>query len=95
MHTDSPMNFLIMGASDARHVIKTVARAWRHGSRPMRVTIAKEDSCTQFYIMEPQSSTLARQMMLLNVLWNPDLEMGLQGACTREIQMDRKGTFVS
>ena len=34
----------------------------------------------QFYVLEPQASLLARQLMLLNILWNPDLEMGMEGA---------------
>jgi hypothetical protein len=36
---EEPLKYLIMGSSDARHIIKTVSRAWRNSalSKPVNV----------------------------------------------------------
>jgi hypothetical protein len=34
---ENTMTFLILGASDARHIVKTVARAWRHSLKTLHV----------------------------------------------------------
>ncbi|TPX67560.1 hypothetical protein SpCBS45565_g03751 [Spizellomyces sp. 'palustris'] len=61
-----PLNVLILGASDARHIIKTVARAWRYGRREMH-----------FWVVESEITVLARCMLLLDVIFG-DNEAGLQ-----------------
>ena len=58
-------NFLILGASDARHVITTVARLYRHQTQNLN-----------FYILEPSAPALVRNLLFLNILWNSKLELG-------------------
>ncbi|KAJ3147533.1 Dynein assembly factor 3, axonemal [Geranomyces variabilis] len=59
--TSSPpedLNVLLVGACDPAHIIKTIARAWRHG-------IAK----INFVVVEAQTTSFARTMILLDSLF--------------------------
>ncbi|KAI8926916.1 hypothetical protein BC831DRAFT_454358 [Entophlyctis helioformis] len=58
--TQQPLEVLLVGSGDIRHIFKTAARSWRHGSRPLH-----------FHVMETQSSVLARHMLLLSALLEP------------------------
>lgn len=57
---DEPLNVLISGAADIRHVLKTVARASRNGDeRPLH-----------FFVHETHNEVLARHMLFLLLLTN-------------------------
>ncbi|EGF76589.1 hypothetical protein BATDEDRAFT_28431 [Batrachochytrium dendrobatidis JAM81] len=62
-----PLDVLLIGASDPRHIIKTAGRAWKHSSRQIH-----------FHVIEPQSSLLARHMLLLSILFDPLDDIGIQ-----------------
>ncbi|KAJ3175008.1 Dynein assembly factor 3, axonemal [Geranomyces variabilis] len=62
------LNFLLVGACDPAHIIKTIARAWRHG-------IAK----INFVTVEAQTTSFARAMILLDALFaSPSDAVGIQ-----------------
>lgn len=63
----NPLRILLLGSNDIRNIFKTIARAWRHGKRRI-----------EFYVMETQSSTLARHMVLLSILFDQELNVSLQ-----------------
>ncbi|KAJ3051740.1 Dynein assembly factor 3, axonemal [Rhizophlyctis rosea] len=62
-----PLEILQIGASDVRHILKTAGRAWRHGERGLN-----------FHVIEPQSSILARNMLLMSVILDVESELSLQ-----------------
>ena len=63
---DLNRQFLILGASDARHVIATAAKAYKHSLETLT-----------FYILEPSAPILCRNLLFLNLLWNPKVELGI------------------
>ncbi|KAI8815641.1 uncharacterized protein EV422DRAFT_624094 [Fimicolochytrium jonesii] len=62
----APLKILLLGASDPCHIIKTVARAGRHGRRNL-----------EFVVVESQPTTFARMIVLLDALFS-ESETGLQ-----------------
>lgn len=60
------INILIVGSADARHLLKTIARKYKHA----KVKI-------NFYIMEACLETVAKQLLLLNTAFQPSNAMGL------------------
>eukprot|EP00698_Gefionella_okellyi_P002181 TRINITY_DN12016_c0_g1_i1.p1 TRINITY_DN12016_c0_g1~~TRINITY_DN12016_c0_g1_i1.p1 ORF type:complete len:497 (-),score=87.11 TRINITY_DN12016_c0_g1_i1:185-1648(-) len=65
-HQDSaaPFNVLIAGAGDARNLLKTMCRAWRWPSRPLHI-----------YICERKPEPLARQLLMLTLLFDNKLSI--------------------
>ncbi|KAJ1341442.1 hypothetical protein BSLG_003871 [Batrachochytrium salamandrivorans] len=64
---DEPLNILLIGASDIRHIIKTAARSWKYTPRKIH-----------FHIIESQSSLLARDMLLLSIIVDHLDDIGIQ-----------------
>ncbi|XP_049803437.1 dynein axonemal assembly factor 3 [Schistocerca nitens] len=62
----TPLNILLIGTSDARHVIKTLAKSYTHSKRHIR-----------FFVYELHLEVLARQMLLLSVVLEPPEKLGL------------------
>ncbi|XP_030767444.1 dynein assembly factor 3, axonemal homolog [Sitophilus oryzae] len=61
------LNILIIGSTDCRHVLKTIARKYRH----QKVNI-------NFYIIETCMETVAKQLLLLYTALQPKESMGLE-----------------
>ncbi|CAG9817404.1 unnamed protein product [Phaedon cochleariae] len=68
IHTDLPdhVDILLVGCSDCRHVLKTIARKYRH--KKVKVT---------FHVVESCMELIARQLMLLYVALQPQDALGL------------------
>lgn len=61
------INILIVGGADARHVLQTVAKRYRHKSPKIN-----------FYLAEACVETVAKQLLLLNIALQPDNVLGLE-----------------
>ncbi|KAJ3052228.1 Dynein assembly factor 3, axonemal, partial [Rhizoclosmatium hyalinum] len=59
-------HFLLMGAKDARHVIKTISHVGRH---------SEFTGCLNFYVHEDQAPLLARTILLLSVFLDQESEV--------------------
>ncbi|XP_030851161.1 dynein assembly factor 3, axonemal [Strongylocentrotus purpuratus] len=64
---DDVIQILLIGSGDMRHLLTTIARAWRHRKRKLK-----------FYITEGNLELYVRQLLLLHLLLEPPREMGLQ-----------------
>ncbi|XP_070532829.1 dynein axonemal assembly factor 3-like [Ptychodera flava] len=64
---DLPVNILLIGAGDCRHILKTIAQRHRHRKREIKV-----------YVIESNLELLARHMLLLRIALLSPQEMGLQ-----------------
>jgi dynein assembly factor 3 len=62
------LNVLLIGAADGRHVLKTLAQAYRHENNVQ----------INFYVYEASLDLVARQLMLLTIALEPPQELGLQ-----------------
>ncbi|XP_072944293.1 dynein axonemal assembly factor 3 homolog [Epargyreus clarus] len=60
------LNFLVIGGTDARHLIKTLAQAYRHSRRYMNIFVV--DGCTEL---------VARQILLLSLALEKTNRCGL------------------
>ncbi|CAG9769832.1 unnamed protein product [Ceutorhynchus assimilis] len=60
-------NILIIGGTDARHILKTIARRYRH----------KGSIKLNFYVIESCMETIAKQLLLLITALQPQNTMGL------------------
>nr|CAD7587518.1 unnamed protein product [Timema genevievae] len=60
------LRILIVGASDGRHILKTLAQSHSHANRKLI-----------FHVMEGSLELMARQMMLLTVALEPSQVLGL------------------
>ncbi|KAF5291659.1 hypothetical protein FQA39_LY14296 [Lamprigera yunnana] len=60
------INILIVGGQDCRHIIRTLAGKYRN-----------EDIKINFYVMEAILETISKQLLLLNVVLQPDHELGI------------------
>ena len=70
--TDSiqePHNVLVMGAGDARHLLRTMAMAQRSGR-----------SAVNFYVVEGQMPLIARQLLQLDILLDRTCDLSFSGA---------------
>ncbi|KAJ3293134.1 asparagine-linked glycosylation protein [Rhizoclosmatium sp. JEL0117] len=63
---DQDAHFLLMGAKDARHIIKTIAHVGRH---------SEFTGCLNFYVHEDQAPLLARTILLLSVFLDQESEV--------------------
>ncbi|KAF7286149.1 dynein axonemal assembly factor 3 [Rhynchophorus ferrugineus] len=61
------INILLIGSTDCRHILKTLARRYRH----KKVTL-------NFYIMEACMETVAKQLLLLYISLQPKTSIGLE-----------------
>jgi len=61
------LNMLLVAPADPRHIIKTMARAWRYNHKFLN-----------FYLMETQTSILARDIMLLSIILDWSEDIGIQ-----------------
>lgn len=61
------LNMLLISPADPRHIIKTMARAWRYNHKFMN-----------FYLMETQTSVLARDIILLSIMLDWTEDIGIQ-----------------
>ncbi|XP_043271669.1 dynein axonemal assembly factor 3 [Venturia canescens] len=61
----SPLEFLIIGSGDARHIVKTLASAYNYEKRRIN-----------FHVIEPTLEQIARSILLLNICLEKNL--GLQ-----------------
>ncbi|XP_015604868.1 dynein assembly factor 3, axonemal homolog [Cephus cinctus] len=64
---EDPVEFLIVGSADARHITKTLASSYMHPKRPIR-----------FHVIEPTMEQVARSILLLSTCLEENL--GLQEA---------------
>ncbi|XP_041461977.1 dynein assembly factor 3, axonemal-like [Lytechinus variegatus] len=64
---DDAIQILLIGSGDIRHLLTTVARAWRHRKRKLK-----------FYIIEGNLELYIRQLLLLHLILEPPKDMGLQ-----------------
>lgn len=55
----SEMNILLLGCSDPRHIIKTLAKSYKHQTK------------FNFYVVEPIPTLIARHMLLLSIALEP------------------------
>lgn len=60
------LNVLIIGGSDARHVLKTISKKYLH-----------ENVKLNFYLMEGCLESVAKQLLLLNIAFQKPQELGL------------------
>lgn len=60
------LNILLIGSSDARHIIKTMSKMYEH-----------EDIKINFYVMDICMELTARQILFLNIALEPFEQMGL------------------
>lgn len=60
------LNFLVIGGSDARHLIKTLAQAYRHSRRYMN-----------FFVVDGCPELIARQLLLLSMSFEKTSRVGL------------------
>ncbi|KAK2158864.1 hypothetical protein LSH36_162g02003 [Paralvinella palmiformis] len=67
VNEDDELNILMIGAGDCRHILKTLARSYRHRQRKIH-----------FYILENNIELYARHMLLLTLALEPKIRMGLQ-----------------
>jgi len=61
------LNMLLVAPADPRHIIKTMARAWRYNHKFLN-----------FYLMETQTSILARDIILLSIILDWSEDIGIQ-----------------
>ncbi|KAI0213794.1 Dynein assembly factor 3, axonemal [Lamellibrachia satsuma] len=61
------LNILVVGAGDSRHLLKTMAHAYRHPKRTIN-----------FYIVESHIDLYARHLLFLAIAFEPQARMGLQ-----------------
>ncbi|ORX50011.1 hypothetical protein BCR36DRAFT_327461 [Piromyces finnis] len=61
------LNMLLVAPADPRHIIKTMARAWRYNNKFLN-----------FYLMETQTSVLARDIILLSIILDWSENIGIQ-----------------
>ncbi|XP_072178400.1 dynein axonemal assembly factor 3-like [Diadema setosum] len=61
------LQILVVGSGDIRHVLTTVARAWRHRRKLLK-----------FYIIEGNLEVYVRQLLLLHLWLESPLDLGLQ-----------------
>lgn len=59
------LNILIVGSTDARHILKTLSKSYQH--EPIEINI---------YVVELSMELVARQILLLNIALQPMEEMG-------------------
>ena len=73
---DEPINILLVGPGDIRHIVATIARRRRHrtGKNPAHLQII------HFYLVEAQIEVLARNILLLEIL--NDYEMPIRQRAT-------------
>lgn len=62
--TPKSIEVLIIGASDARHIIKTLASSYKHS-----------DCSIIYHIIEPTMEQVARSILLLSICLDKDLGM--------------------
>lgn len=62
--TSKSLEVLIIGASDARHIIKTLASSYKHS-----------DCSIIYHIIEPTMEQVARSILLLSTCLDKDLGM--------------------
>ncbi|KAL9978714.1 hypothetical protein ACROYT_G016264 [Oculina patagonica] len=65
--TKGKHNFLIIGAGDCRHILKTFAQAYRHTKRDLHI-----------YVVENNLEIYARHLLLLSIALEPRDRLGLQ-----------------
>ncbi|XP_050305115.1 dynein axonemal assembly factor 3 homolog [Anthonomus grandis grandis] len=63
----SEVNVLIVGGADGRHVLKTIARRYKHKLVKLN-----------FYLIEPCMETVAKQLLLLLTALQPQSALGLE-----------------
>lgn len=61
---EEPLEFLIVGSGDARHIAKTLASAYNHEKRRIN-----------FHVIEPTLEQVARSILLLNICLEKNLGM--------------------
>ncbi|KAI9136596.1 hypothetical protein BKA69DRAFT_1103220 [Paraphysoderma sedebokerense] len=66
--TIPPLDILLLGAGDPRHIITTISRAWR----------TQRNRKINFYVIEGQATILARIMLLLSIFLDKDCELSNQ-----------------
>ncbi|CAH1985557.1 unnamed protein product [Acanthoscelides obtectus] len=64
--TPEEMNILIIGGSDCRHVLQTIAKKYRH--KPVKLN---------FYLLDACLESIGRQLLLLYIALQPQESMGL------------------
>lgn len=62
-----PLNILMVGAGDCRHILKTIAQRGRHKKRKIHI-----------YVIENNLELIGRHMLLLTLALEPQTRMGLQ-----------------
>lgn len=62
---EETLNFLIVGGSDCRHILKTIARKYRYQKVQLN-----------FYVMEGCMEVVARELLLLLLAFMPQKELG-------------------
>lgn len=67
VNEDDELNVLMIGAGDCRHILKTLARSYRHKKRKIH-----------FYLLESNMELYARHMLFLSLALEPKKRMGLQ-----------------
>jgi len=69
------INVLLVGAADARHIIKTLQKSTSSTPR------------INFYLVENSMETLARQILFLTLLLEPEEEMNMVEKCERFLEL--------
>lgn len=57
-----PLHFLIIGGADARHILRTISRLWKHGYHQQLIIT----------VIEPRPELIARQLLLLSIALEPN-----------------------
>ncbi|XP_066152007.1 dynein axonemal assembly factor 3 homolog [Euwallacea fornicatus] len=63
----SVLNMLIVGGTDSRHVLQTLARRYRHDAESVQIN---------FYLMEACMETVAKQLLLMYTAFQPKDSLG-------------------
>ncbi|EDO37526.1 predicted protein [Nematostella vectensis] len=64
---EKPLNVLMIGAGDCRHILKTLSHAKRWPKRKINI-----------YVVENNLEVLARHLLLLSIALEPQVSLGLQ-----------------
>lgn len=63
--SEEPLNFLIVGSSDARHVLKTISQLYLHDTK-RKIT---------FHLVEHSLEEIARSILLLSTCFENNIGM--------------------